>query len=69
MSEQSGGKVKTFSIGFDDAAYSEVEYARTVARRYDTEHHEHIVRPSALDVLPNLVWFYNEPFADSSAIP
>jgi asparagine synthase (glutamine-hydrolysing) len=69
MSEQSGGKVKTFSIGFDDAAYNEVEFARVVARRYETEHHEHIVRPSALDVLPDLVWFYNEPFADSSAIP
>jgi len=69
MSEQSGSRVKTFSIGFDDVAYDEVEYARAVARQYDTEHHEHIVRPSALEVLPDLVWFYNEPFADSSAIP
>lgn len=69
MSEQGSGKVRTFSIGFDDAAYNEVEYARVVARRYETEHHELIVRPSALDVLPDLVWFYNEPFADSSAIP
>jgi asparagine synthase (glutamine-hydrolysing) len=69
MSEQGTGTVRTFSIGFDDAAYNELEYARAVARRYETEHHEHIVRPNALDVLPDLVWFYNEPFADSSAIP
>ena len=40
-----------------------------MARRYGTEHHEFVVRPDAVDILPRLVWHYNEPYADSSAIP
>jgi asparagine synthase (glutamine-hydrolysing) len=63
------GKVRTFSIGFDEDAFSELDYARQVAARYGTEHHETIVRPDAVEVLPKLVWHYGEPFADSSAIP
>ena len=61
--------VKTFSIGFADEAYNELPYARVVADRYRTEHHEFIVTPDARAILPDLVWHYNEPFADSSAIP
>ena len=61
--------VKTFSIGFTDEAYNELPYARVVADRYQTEHHEFIVTPDAQAILPDLVWHYNEPFADSSAIP
>ncbi len=61
--------VKTFSIGFDYDEYNELPYARLVAQRYHTDHHEFIVKPEALAILPELVWYYNEPFADSSAIP
>lgn len=61
--------VKTFSIGFEDDEYNELPWAREVAERYGTEHHEFVVRPDAVDILPRLVWHYNEPFADSSAVP
>lgn len=69
MAEHTSMPVKTFSIGFDEKAYDELPYARLVAERYGTEHHEFVVRPEATEVLPKLVWHYNEPFADSSAIP
>lgn len=61
--------VRTFTIGFDDHDFSEVRYARLVADRFGTEHHEFVVRPDAVEVLPDLVRHYGEPFADSSAIP
>jgi len=66
---KNGGRVKTFSIGFDVAGYDETPFAREVARLFDTDHHELRVAPKAIDVLPRLVWHYGEPFADSSAIP
>jgi len=69
MSELSGKKVKTFSIGFQEQDYSELKYARSIAERFDTEHNEFIVKPKALDVLPLLVERYGEPYADSSCIP
>ena len=69
MAEQSGTPVKTFSIGFDDDEYTELRYARLVAERYGTDHHEFMVHPSAIEVLPHLVEHYNEPFADASALP
>lgn len=62
-------KVNTFSIGFEDSAYDELAHARRVAKQYDTEHHEFVVRPDAAAVLPTLVRHYGEPYADSSAIP
>ncbi len=61
--------VKTFSIGFTYEEYNELPYARQVAERYGTDHHEFIVTPDAEAIIPDLVWHYNEPFADSSAIP
>lgn len=61
--------VKTFSIGFTNEEYNELPYARMVAERYGTEHHEFVVTPDAKSIFPELVWHYNEPFADSSAIP
>jgi asparagine synthase (glutamine-hydrolysing) len=61
--------VKTFSIGFKESAYNELPFARMVAQRFGTDHTEFIVEPDAVEVLPKLVWHYNEPFADSSAIP
>jgi asparagine synthase (glutamine-hydrolysing) len=61
--------VKTFSIGFVEDEYNELPYARMVAERYGTDHHEFVVTPDAKAIFPELVWHYNEPFADSSAIP
>jgi asparagine synthase (glutamine-hydrolysing) len=69
MVRQSTGRVKTFSIGFDERAFDERRYARRLAEWYGTDHHELVVRPSAIDVLPTLAWHFDEPFADSSAIP
>jgi asparagine synthase (glutamine-hydrolysing) len=69
MAQQSSRPVKTFSIGFEEETYNELPYARAVAERWKTDHHEFIVKPRAIDVLPDLVWHYNEPYADSSAIP
>ncbi len=69
MSELSSEKIKTFSIGFHEEEYNELAYARVVAERFGTDHHEFVVKPDAVEILPKLVWHYNEPFADSSAIP
>ena len=69
MALQMGEPVKTFSIGFDDKRYNELPYARMVAKRYGTDHHEEIVRPDAEEVIPYLIQMFDEPFADSSAIP
>jgi asparagine synthase (glutamine-hydrolysing) len=69
MARAGGGRVKTFSIGFAAKEYDETRYARMVAERYATEHEEYIVEPDAVAVLPRLVWHYDEPFADPSAIP
>ena len=69
MSRASAGPVKTFSIGFEEPEYDELKYARQVAERFGTEHHEFVVRPDAVAILPKLAWHYDEPFADSSAVP
>jgi asparagine synthase (glutamine-hydrolysing) len=69
MSQLATEPVKTFSIGFEEEDYSEVEYARRVANRYHTDHHEFFVRPDLLSVLPHLVWQFDEPFADASMVP
>jgi asparagine synthase (glutamine-hydrolysing) len=69
MAEASGEPVRTFSIGFDEPAYDELDAARVVARHFGTEHHEFVVRPDALHIVERLVWHFDEPFADSSAIP
>jgi len=61
--------VKTFSIGFEEKGFDELSYARMVSDCFGTEHHEFVVKPDAIEILPKLVWHYNEPFADSSAIP
>jgi asparagine synthase (glutamine-hydrolysing) len=69
MSEVSSQPVKTFSIGFEEQDFSELHHARRVAEHVGAEHHEFVVRPDALEVLPTLVEHYGEPYADSSAIP
>jgi asparagine synthase (glutamine-hydrolysing) len=60
--------VKTFSIGFPHAGDSELHYARRVARRYRTEHHELVVSPDMTRVVEDIVAHHGEPFADSSAV-
>ena len=69
MQEQSDRPVHTFSIGFPVKEFDERSYAREAAKHLGTEHHEMVVEPNALDILPKLIWHYDEPFADSSAIP
>jgi len=69
MSEITNGPVKTFSIGFNEDSFNELKYARVAASHYKTDHHEFIVTPEFVDVIDDLVWHFDEPFADSSALP
>ncbi|MGO9062627.1 MAG: asparagine synthase (glutamine-hydrolyzing) [Candidatus Binataceae bacterium] len=70
MSRHSAKPVKTFTIGFREQEYDETGYARQVAQRFGTEHHEFRVEPeAAADIVSELAWHYDEPYADSSAIP
>ena len=67
--QESKERIQTFSIGFEERSYDELQLARLVAARYDTDHHELIVRPDAIELLPAIVDAFDEPFADSSALP
>jgi len=69
MALQSQEPVKTFSIGFEEAAYNELAFADAVAKQYKTEHHEIVVKPDSVDLTQKLVRQFDEPFADASAIP
>jgi asparagine synthase (glutamine-hydrolysing) len=69
MARASDRPIKTFSIGFEEQAFNELPHARRVAAHLGTDHHEFIVKPNALDVLDRIIWHFDEPFADSSAIP
>ncbi|MEL6842687.1 MAG: asparagine synthase (glutamine-hydrolyzing), partial [Bacteroidota bacterium] len=69
MAQMSNQPIKTFSIGFKEKKFNELPYAREVAKMYGTEHYEQIVEPESIGLLPKLVRSYDEPFADSSAIP
>ena len=69
MQEQSERPVHTFSIGFPVKEFDERSFAREAAAHLRTDHHELVVEPNALNILPKLLWHYDEPFADSSAIP
>ena len=64
-----GARPKTFSIGFEEADFNELDYARIIAKKFGTDHHELVVRPDAWELTEKLVWFLDEPFADVSAIP
>src|ERR1041385_450832 len=69
MSRIGSGRVKTFSIGFAEQEYNELKYARQVAQKFDTDHHELVLEPNVLDIIDDLAWYLDEPFGDSSAIP
>lgn len=69
MAKSMDQPVKTFSIGFREDSYNELRYARLTAEKYGTDHHEFFVTPDICDVADELVWHFDEPFADSSSIP
>ena len=71
MAMLSSGPVKTFTIGYEAEGmwYDERRYARMVAERYATEHHEFVVRPQVADIIPTIIRSFDEPFGDSSTIP
>jgi asparagine synthase (glutamine-hydrolysing) len=69
MARHTDQPVKTFSIGFHEDSYNELKYARVAAKHFGTDHHEFVVTPDICDIVDELVWHFDEPFADSSAIP
>jgi asparagine synthase (glutamine-hydrolysing) len=69
MAQLSSQPVKTYSIGFEDSAFNELPRARKIAERYATDHHELIVEPKALELIPKIVQHYGEPFGDTSSVP
>jgi asparagine synthase (glutamine-hydrolysing) len=69
MAEAMNRPVRTFSVGFGAATFDERPFARQVARRYGTDHTELVVEAPVTDILSRLVWHYDEPFGDSSAVP
>jgi asparagine synthase (glutamine-hydrolysing) len=70
MARATGRPVDTFTIGFDDRdGFDERPFARQVAQRYGTAHHEEVVAPDAVDLVEKLVWHHDQPFGDSSAVP
>lgn len=69
MAQLADGPVKTFSIGFKDSSYNELEYARAVAKRYATDHHEYVIEADALQLTEKLISHFDEPFGDFSIFP
>ncbi|MEA1927446.1 MAG: asparagine synthase (glutamine-hydrolyzing) [Candidatus Auribacterota bacterium] len=69
MAMHSDQPIKTFSIGFKEQSHDELPFARMVAKKYGTDHHEFIVETDALAIMPDIIWNYGEPFADVSQIP
>ena len=69
MAQEMTQPVKTFSIGFQDATYNELEYTRIVSKRYQTEHHEFIIKPDAVDLTEKLLDYLDEPLGDFSIFP
>ena len=69
MAQALDSPVRTFAVGFAEAAFDERPFARMVAERYGTAHTELVVEAPVADILPRLVWHYDEPFGDASAVP
>jgi asparagine synthase (glutamine-hydrolysing) len=69
MRKHHTGTLKTFSIGFEEKTFNELDRARVAAKHYETEHHELMVTPDATALVPELAAAFDEPYADSSAIP
>jgi len=66
---EEGAGVQTFSVGFEESSFDELDRARLIAERYATDHHEIVLRPDAVELLPKLAEAFDEPFGDSSALP
>jgi asparagine synthase (glutamine-hydrolysing) len=69
MSRHSSMPIKTFSIGFDDDSYNELKHARLVAKMFNTDHHEEIIKPDVVKWIENLIYFLDEPLGDTSIFP
>ncbi len=69
MRELGASPLKTFSIGFEDQTYNELEHARRIARHFETEHEEFIIQPKALELTETLIRHLDEPFGDFSIFP
>lgn len=69
MSQVLDKPVKTFSIGFNEDSFNELKYARIAAKHFNTEHHEFTLTPDFVEIVDDLVWHFDEPFSDSSALP
>jgi asparagine synthase (glutamine-hydrolysing) len=69
MVRESDSPVLAMSVGFDEQAYDERPHARAVAAHLGINLHERLVQPQIVDLLPKLAWHFDEPFADSSAVP
>ena len=69
MRKHEPGPIKTFSVGFEEGSFNELARARATAKRFGTEHHELLVSSAMTDIIPALIEAFDEPFADSSAIP
>ena len=69
MVRNTSTRIRTFSIGFSEGDFNELQSAQMVAKRFGTDHHELVLEPNALDCLEDLIWYLDEPFGDSSVIP
>src|SRR5262245_25850852 len=69
MARETGQRIKTFSIGFEEAEFDELQYARTTAGLLGADHHEFVVTPDVCGLTEEIIWHHDEPFADVSSIP
>ena len=69
MAAPAAGRLKTFSIGFEEAGFDELAHARAVAAQFGTDHYDLVVRPDVVQIVEDLTWYLDEPFGDTSAIP
>jgi asparagine synthase (glutamine-hydrolysing) len=69
LARQHPDRIKTFSIGFEEAGFDELDYARDVAKRFGTDHHDLVLKPDVVRIVEDLTWYLDEPFGDTSAIP
>ena len=69
MAKPAAGRLKTFSIGFAESDFNELQYARDVASQFGTDHHDLVLRPDVVSIVEDLTWYLDEPFGDTSAIP
>jgi len=69
MAKSVNTPVKTTSIGFEEKEFNELDYARIVSQQYHTNHFERVVKTDALGIIDDVVWHFDEPFADSSSVP